>query len=308
LFIFIYLLGNQNIWKPMQSKTSDITAVVVAFNSKEVLPACLKALEGSGVGITVVDNGSSDDGVLLVGDFVDIVKNGLNQGFGRAANKGINRVQAEFAMLLNPDVIIQPGAIKSLLRAARLYPDAGLLAPRLIEPDGRVFLQSQSFLARFLTNPQAAKIRPEGDCCVPFLSGAALLIRMSAWREVGGFDENIFLFYEDDDLCRRFSDHGWSLVHVDQSGAEHARGKSNLPSIRNTYLRRWHLAWSRGYVAQKYSVKSGLIGQAFVSALKWLIASIARNEERKARYAGTFAGARAWYKKQTALEKQGLEK
>jgi len=285
----------------MQSEIPGITAVVVTFNSKEVLPTCLKALEGSGIGITLVDNGSSDNDVALVRDFVDVIKNPDNQGFGRAANQGIDRVQTEFALLLNPDVILQPGAIERLVKAAHLYPDAGLLAPRLIELDGRVFLQSQSFLARFLTNPQAAKVQPEGDCCVPFLSGAALLIRMSAWKEVGGFDENIFLFYEDDDLCRRFSDLGWSLVHVDESAAEHARGKSNPPSIRNTYIRRWHLAWSRGYVGQKYGVKSGLLTQALVGGLKWLVASISRNEERKARYAGTVAGVMAWYRRKNNM-------
>jgi len=284
----------------------NITAVVVAYKSSEVLLECLKALAPSRVRCIVVDNGGDSVHVKVPDQQVDFIQNDRNQGFGRGANQGISAVQTEFALLINPDVVVEEGAIENLMTAAQTYLDAGLLAPKLIEPDGRIFLQSQSSLAGFLTNPLGTKICPEGDCCVPFLSGAALMIRMSAWRQVGGFDSNIFLFYEDDDLCRRFSDHGWSLVHVDQSEVRHARGKSNPASAENTYLRRWHLAWSRGYVANKYGASSGLLIQMVISALKWLIAAVSRNKQRKARYAGTFSGAVAWYMGKSATEKEGL--
>lgn len=285
-----------------------VTAVVVSYNSARVLPTCLDALNDEGVGVLLVDNASQDTSASMSnGESVGVVRNRLNQGFGRAANRGVDQVRTEFALLLNPDVVLQPGAVTHLLDAAQRYPDAGLLAPRLIEADGEIFLQAKSYLAKFLTNPKGVKMTPEGDCCVPFLSGAVLLIRMSAWQDAGGFDPNIFLFYEDDDLCRRFSDLGWTLVHVHGAVAWHARGTSTPSSATNTYMRRWHLAWSRGYVADKYGMPSGLLGRTLVGCAKWLLASVLGNTQRKARYAGSVAGALAWFLRRSAVEREGLK-
>ena len=285
-----------------------VTAVVVAFNSAAVLPACLQSLAREQVPVVVVDNASQDDTARRAGEGgAQLVENAANQGFGRGANLGFERVNSEFALLVNPDVELAPGAVASLLEAARRYPGAALLAPRLIEPDGRVFFQAQSFLARFLENPRGIRREPEGDCCAPFLSGAALLIRMEAWRALGGFDPEIFLFYEDDDLCRRVADAGWSLVHVNAAVARHLRGASNPPSPQNSFRRRWHLAWSRGYVAHKYGVRGGLWGLMAANAFKWPAAALFGRADRRARYAGSLAGAFAYLTGRRALEREGLE-
>ncbi len=103
---------------------------------------------------------------------------------------------------------MQPGAADALLAAAEAYPDAGLFAPRIVEPDGRFFFQPRSLLAPYLTNPGGKLHPPEADACAPFLSGACLMVRRDLFLALGGFDPNIFLFYEDDDLCRRIADGG----------------------------------------------------------------------------------------------------
>ena len=285
-----------------------ITAVIVAYNSAEVLPRCLDSLASQGVASIVVDNASSDDTAAVArAAGASILRNDRNEGFGRAANLGVGHADSAFVLLVNPDIEMEQGSVAELLEAAGRYPDAALVAPRLIEGDGRVFFQPRSFLAGFLTNEKGRRWMPEGDCCLPFLSGAALLIRISAWRALGGFDPAIFLFYEDDDLCRRFSDAGWSLVHADAARARHARGGSNAPSLENTYRRRWHLAWSRGYVASKYGMKPGMLGMLAVNAAKWLGASLLGRAERRARYGGSLGGAYAWLTGASALSKEGLK-
>ena len=211
---------------------SDVAAVVVAFNSAAVLPACLQSLRAEGLErILVVDNASSDETrAIAKAAGAELLENARNEGFGRAANRGIEAAGDADALLVNPDILVSPGALAALRRAAARYPEAGLLAPRLLEEDGRVFFQAQSFLSPYLPNPKGVKWQPDGDCCAPFLSGAALLIRRAAWRVVGGFDREIFLFYEDDDLCRRFAEAGWPLIHVQEAEMRHARGASNPPS------------------------------------------------------------------------------
>ena len=292
---------------PSRSSPS-VTAVIVAYNSAAVLPGCLESLKAEGLRIVVVDNASGDATAQLSKDAgAQVIVNDANQGFGRAANQGIAEVGSEFALLVNPDVEFPVGTVGALLEAARRYPDAALLAPRLVEADGRVFFQARSFLSRILTNPEGLRREPEGDCCTPFLSGAVLLIRMEAWRALGGFDPRIFLFYEDDDLCRRAADAGWSLVHVHAAEARHLRGASNPQSPANAYRRRWHLAWSRGYVARKYALPGGLAGVLAVNAAKWLGAALLGKAERRARYAGSLAGAWAYLTGRSALEKEGLE-
>jgi GT2 family glycosyltransferase len=150
-------------------------------------------------------------------------------------------------------------------------------------------------------------VLPEGDCCLPFLSGACLLVRRSAFEAVGGFDPAIFLFYEDDDLCRRLRDAGHALVHVDAAQARHGRGKSTAPSLRRRYVARWHLAWSRAHVGAKYGQSTQAWRTLVLNTLKALGYGLIANRMKAAAHAGSAAGALAWLRGRTALARQRLD-
>lgn len=295
---------------PLQVENA--VAVVVTFDSAHALPACLAALARNGVAALVVDNASKDGSPELASaSGATVVRNERNEGFGRAANRGLRSLgDAEFGLLLNPDIELEDGCVPALLAAARRYPDAGALAPRLVEPDGRVFWQSRSLLAPVHLNG-GRRHPPTGDACAPFLSGACLLLRMEAFRAVGGFDDQIFLFYEDDDLCRRLADSGWSLVHVHDAKARHGRGRSTAPEPGRAQTARWHQAWSRRYVAAKHGVTeaAGAASGAFalaISAAKAGWAALRRDHARFERHAGSLGGALAHRAGRTALEREGL--
>ena len=163
-----------------------ITAIVVAFDSAHVLPDCLAALAREGVPVIVVDNGSSDGSAALAESRgARVIRNGRNEGFGRAMNIGVRAAETPFCLLTNPDLVYEPGAVAALLEAAERWPDAGLLAPRIIEPDGRFFWQARSLLSPYLKNPSGKLSLPEGDCCAPFLSGASLLVRRDVFLSHG---------------------------------------------------------------------------------------------------------------------------
>jgi GT2 family glycosyltransferase len=202
--------------------------------------------------------------------------------------------------------VVQPGAAAALMAAAREWPDAGLLAPRIVEPDGRFFYQPRSLLAPYLTNPSGRRDLPAGDACAPFLSGACLMVERALFLSLGGFDEAIFLFYEDDDLCRRVAEAGRALVHVHGAVALHGRGRSSAPERGRVFRSRWHQAWSRAYVSRKYGLPDPSLATMMVNLPKAALAALAFRRAGFERYGGSVAGAWAAWRGRGALAREGL--
>lgn len=285
-----------------------ITAIVVSHDSAEVLPACLDALAREGVPAIVVDNASSDDSRSVAeAKGARVIANARNEGYGRANNIGVAAADTPYVLIVNPDLELGAGVATALLEAAERYPDAGMLAPRIIEPSGRIFLQPRSLLSPPHLNRSGGMVVPEGDACLPFLSGACLLIRRELFRALGGFDPAIFLFYEDDDLCRRMRDAGHALVHVHGAEARHGRGRSTAPSPQRRFKARWHLAWSEGYIARKYGLPEPGLSALASGALKTAGYAMICNRWKAMAHAGSVAGLRAWRRGGTALAHEGLD-
>jgi N-acetylglucosaminyl-diphospho-decaprenol L-rhamnosyltransferase len=284
-----------------------ITAIVVSFDSAQVLPACLDALAGEGVSAIVVDNASSDASAEIAAQHgARVLRNERNEGYGRANNLGAGAAATPFILIVNPDLEMQPGAVAALLAAAEAYPDAAAFAPRLVEPSGRVFLQPRSLLAPDHLNRARRIVLPEGDACLPFLSGACLLLRREVFLALGGFDPAIFLFYEDDDLCHRLREAGHALVHVDGADARHGRGKSSAPSPQRRFTARWHLAWSQYHIARKWGLPLPDLGKIAESLAKAVGYGLLLNRDKMYAHAGSAAGALAGRAGRSALARQGL--
>lgn len=287
---------------------TSLTAIVVAHDSADTLPACLAALAREGVPAIVVDNASRDASVAVAqAAGARIVRNARNEGYGRANNIGVRAAEgASYVLIVNPDVELKPGAAAALLAAAGEWPDAGLLAPRIVEPDGRFFYQPRSLLAPYLTNPSGRRALPEGDACAPFLSGACFMVRRDLFLALGGFDEAIFLFYEDDDLCRRMADSGRALIHVHGAVALHGRGRSSAPERGRVFRSRWHQAWSRAYVSRKYGLSDPSLSTMIVNLPKAALSALVFRRSGLERYGGSVAGAYAFWRGRGALAREGL--
>ncbi|HRK24703.1 MAG TPA: glycosyltransferase family 2 protein [Beijerinckiaceae bacterium] len=290
-----------------------VTAIIVAHDSAGILPDCLAALARDGVPALVVDNASADDTVAVAeAAGARVIRNRLNEGYGRANDKGVVAADSDFCLILNPDIVLDPGCVARLLQAAADYPDAGLWAPSIIEDDGRFFFQNRSLLAESVVrgpvSGDARAVPPEGDCCAPFLSGACFLVRRQVFLAAGGFDPNIFLFYEDDDLCRRLQDGGRPLVHVHDAVARHGRGQSAPPTPERRYRSRWHYGWSRIYVARKYGLPTGAAWTLAMNLPKALGVVFTLNRMEIARYWGLVAGTIAGLAGRSAIGREGLSR
>ncbi len=285
--------------------SGSVTAIVVTFDSAHALPECLGALQADGVPALVVDNASTDETVAIAeGQGATVIRNARNEGYGRANNIGARAADSEFVLIVNPDCIVERGAVAALVDAARRYPDAALFAPQIVEPSGRVFYQPRSLLATSLTNPGGKLVLPEGEACAPFFSGACFLIRRDVFLKLGGFDQNIFLFYEDDDLCRRIADSGAALIYVPQALVRHGRGRSSGEKPGRIFASRWHQAWSRAYVSRKYGLPNPAPGMFAINALKAAGARLTFRRKLIERYGGSAAGALAFLKGEKALERE----
>lgn len=279
----------------------------MTFDSAHALPECLEALQAEGVPTIVVDNASTDRTVAVAeGQGAKVIRNARNEGYGRANNIGARAAETEFLLIVNPDCIVGKGAVAALLGAAKRYPDAAFFAPKIVEPSGRVFFQPRSLLSPYLHNPQGKLVLPEGEACAPFFSGACFLIRRDVFMRLGGFDENIFLFYEDDDLCRRVADSGSALIYVPQAVVRHGRGRSSEPKPGRIYTSRWHQAWSRAYVSRKYGLPNPAPGMFAVNAVKTIAASFTFRRSLIERYGGSTAGAWAFLRGRKAFRQEGL--
>lgn len=240
---------------PKPDSWGRVSAVVVTHNSADVVEPCLKSVAPARE-VIVVDNASEDATVetveILNRDAV-IVTITENLGYGAAANEGLARASGEFALLINPDATLEDGALETLVSAADRFGKAAILAPRLLSPEGDAQRSHDaSLFAREDMPRRRSDPAPEAETSCDFLSGAVMLLRKKAVDEVGGFDPQIFLYYEDDDLCLRLRDKGWTLVLVPQATARHIGGASEPWSLDYHWRGNWHMGWSRLYLERKH--------------------------------------------------------
>ena len=268
-----------------------ITAIIITYQSEAVITACVSALVAQGVKTIVVDNASRDATIERASKAgAQIISLPRNIGFGAACNFGAEQAQSPWLLFINPDAVVQEDAIVQFKTAIASYPDAGIVSPRIVEPDGRLFSPPRSILATFLTGETSQKFEPSGDCCTSAVSGACMMVRSDLFKAIGGFDRDIFLFYEDDDLCRRVTDAGSSIIYVHQCIVLHLRGQSSTPSLRTTFVMRACQAWSRGYISAKHGLVYRPLPTVLINGLKLIFAALTLNTNRIARYGGTLAG------------------
>ena len=232
-----------------------LSVVVVAYNSRDELPASLGALGGvlEVAEVVVVDHGGDGSASVAAELGATVLRDASNPGYGTGQNRGVATTTGEYVLLLNPDAVVDPAGVREGVAFLDAAPDVaavqGVIRNRTTgQPErsqgvalGPVHLLGRALGARRLLRFDAVRAvarrvpvltdhvlrTPEQPVEVESLSAAALLVRRSAFEQVEGFDEGYFLYSEDLDLCRRLRAAGWRLVALPVAWAEHASGASS---------------------------------------------------------------------------------
>ena len=219
-----------------------VDAVIVTWNSAPDLPSCLASLPQT-VHPIVVDNGSKDDVVGIAERAgATVIALSENRGFPAAANVGLERVASDVTLLLNPDVIVQEGAIERCRQVLLSDTSIGIVGPNTVGSDGQpeppaarrdrtamhILLESLGFTRLHPWFERQTIQDRSADRDVDAVNGAFMLIRSDLLRELGGLDETVFLYLEDGDLCRRVRDAGYRVHFVAGASVVHAGATSTL--------------------------------------------------------------------------------
>jgi N-acetylglucosaminyl-diphospho-decaprenol L-rhamnosyltransferase len=250
-----------------------VAAIVVTFDALPWIEQCLASL--AGVEAVVVDNGSSDGTVDFVRErFPEVrVVEAENRGLGAGWNIGLRQTSSTYALLLNADAWLRPGALERLLDFADTRPRAAVVGPRLRNPDGTLQRSVRGFPTLWRLATEYFFLRKLGPRTralnafygggfdhdevreVEVVMGACMLVRRGAVDEVGYCDEDYFLFSEETDWCFRFREAGWGVVFFPGAECVHVRHASHSGRLYRENLR-GHLLFLSKHRGQKVAERA----------------------------------------------------
>jgi N-acetylglucosaminyl-diphospho-decaprenol L-rhamnosyltransferase len=229
-----------------------LSVIIVNYNSCDDLARCLASLRSHAPAcehaVVVVDNASREPGLAEVRQRhpeVRWVMNHENVGYARGVNRGLAEVEAEYALILNPDIEVLPGSLDALLALADQRPRAGIIGPQLLNPDRTVQASARRFytfttlllrrtpLGRLF--PNARSVREHlmldfdflSERAVDWVLGGAMLVRRRARERTGPLDERFFLYFEDVDWCYRMWQAGWEVLYTPAASLVHGHRRAS---------------------------------------------------------------------------------
>ncbi len=271
----------------------DITAVITSFKSETKILNCVKSL-GKDFKIIIIEN--SNDKKLkdkLEKEYPNIkcVLSDKNLGYAKGNNLGLKMAETKYALIINPDAEVQNNAIDNFFLTAKNKPNFAIIAPFIQEENNNVSETSNGIFE------------------VKNVKGFAMFLNLEECRDVGFFDENFFIYFEEIDLCKRLIKKNKKIFLDTNIKINHAGGTSHDESINHEMekSRNWHWMWSTFYFHYKhygYLIALAKILPKFLSAIfKTCFFKFISNKEKKDIYYSRFKGIlnsilmrKSWYR------------
>ncbi len=257
-----------------------LSVCIVTYQASQLLGECLQSLAQNtrlDYEVIVVDNGSTDGVEQMLREQFPQVRftgNEKNLGYTLPMNQAMKQAEGLFLLQLNPDTLILPAALDTLVAYLQQHPEVGICGPKVLNPDrslqkpcrrgeptplavfsyftglDRLFPQSQrlgGYLLNYLDEDQEASVAG--------VSGSCMLIRRAVVNQIGYLDEDFFAYQEDADYCRRARLAGWQVYYTPQAQIIHygSLGGSRVQPFRSTY--EWHRSYFlyyRKHLAKDY--------------------------------------------------------
>jgi len=246
-----------------------LSIVILCWNDSKIIPDCLRSVyagtHSTQLEIIISDNGSTDGSVEFVREnFPDVrvIENGANLRFSKGNNVGIRACTGEYILILNPDTLIHEGSLDRWVAFADSHPEAGAFGCRVLNRDGSdqgcaqplptlggllmgaLYLRSLSRISDFFPSDTYAKWKGHTVRTIGWQAGCGVMFRGDLLKQLGGFDERFFYYYEDVDLCHRVWKAGFPIIYTPDVTITHLGGQSTtarspgsfeLDKYRNRY-------------------------------------------------------------------------
>ena len=255
-------LSRRHIGITRMQNHKELSIITVNYRSENYLKKCLASIynfsDRERIEIIIVNNDEKFETSFFENNYPEarIINHRKNIGFGAGCNLGAKNVQGEFLLFLNPDTQFLDDYVGKIMDKFAKSPEKiGIIGPRLITDEGKT---QQWCAGKTITLWQIIKNNiglvenkkiwesPE-DIYTDWVSGAALAIKKEAFEKIGGFDENFFMYFEDDDLCRRAKRAGYEILYSPEETILHSGGKS----YGNTFRKKAQFYKSLAYYLQK---------------------------------------------------------
>ncbi|NEM05016.1 glycosyltransferase [Geodermatophilus normandii] len=287
-----------------------LRVVAVTYSPGEALEGFVTSLAEATtrpVDVVLADNGSTDgvpEQVTARHPQVRLLRTGGNVGYGAAVNAGLAGAPGRYALVANPDVRFEPGAVDELLAVAARWPRAATVGPAIRTPEGELYPSARD-LPRLSTgaghallgwawpgNPWTARYRREREAprerTAGWLSGSCFLVDLEAFSAVGGFDPGYFMYFEDVDLAERLGRAGYLHVYaptavvVHEGGHATRREPHRMQRVHHTSALRYLSGQypGRRHVPLRTALRAGLGARMLVSHVSGRVAAGARFQRR----------------------------
>jgi GT2 family glycosyltransferase len=244
----------------MNEISADI--IIVNYNCTDYTIRCIDSIkrhtQSCWTSIIVIDNNSNDIPDRIAESFPDIqlIKNSRNIGFGKAINYGLKLSKLKYTILINPDALIPDESLFDVINYLEKHKEIAVAGPKILEWNGNIQGSARRFPTAWTSicgrkspltrmSPGNSITRREFICfngekhkpqTVDWVSGACMIIRRDAIKQVGGFDSRFFMYWEDADLCKRLKKLGWKIVYYPKAQVYHQTGKSSATRpVRSIY-------------------------------------------------------------------------
>lgn len=234
----------------------DISIIIVNYNVKEFLQNLIhsihKAAQNLSYEIIIIDNASDDGSIELIREKFSEVKlfvNNENLGFSKANNTGLKAASGKYLLLLNPDTIVREDTFEEMINFFEANPDAGLAGCKILNPDGTLqlacrrsfpgpwtsFCKVTGLSALFPDSKLFARynltyLNENESYEVDAISGSFMMFPKRTYEELGGLDEQFFMYGEDLDFCYRIQQAGYKVYYVHSTQIIHYKGESTKRS------------------------------------------------------------------------------
>ena len=232
----------------MSITRQNLSVIIVSYKSEHVIENCINSID-SEIEIIVIDNSGNDqlkEKIESKYKNVNCILSKENLGMGAGNNLGIKKVNKDFVLILNPDVTLEKSSIDEMILASKEIENFGIIAP----------LSDKNEYPNY-TLKKGDNYDPIKPFKVKSVDGYAMLLNLKKLKKIDDFyffDENFFLYLENDDLCKRLDENDKDIYIVPKSKIHHLGGKAVDPKYKNEieYIRNWHWMWSKFYFNKKH--------------------------------------------------------